>query len=54
MTNFLFLDLGPVSEVYQDMRPEKLKGNFPQPGQTVRKAHDLKGEKENRIKYVKV
>lgn len=50
---FLFLNFGPLSEVYQEISAEKLKGNVPQPEQTLRKANVLKGEKENRNKFVK-
>lgn len=52
--DIFFINLGPVSEVYQDLTPEKLGGNFSQPGQNVRKARDLNREKENRIKFVSV
>lgn len=40
----LFLHLGPFSEAYKEIRPEKLKGNSPQSKQSPRKSNALKEE----------
>lgn len=39
--------------MYQEIRPEKLKGNFPSPEQMLRKSNVFKEEKEKELNLSK-